>query len=115
MNRRAATVLTRLVCLLATSVVHSQVTTGTISATVTDSSAGVLPGVNLVIQNERTGSSRTVHSDAAGRYAAPSLSLGNYPITASMGGSENEVRTGVVQTVGRQAVVNLKLTVGAVT
>ena len=49
----------------------AQVTTGTISGTVSDASGAVLPGAKIVIQNEDTGISRTAQSDAAGRYSAP--------------------------------------------
>jgi len=94
---------------------RAQVTTGTISGTVTDSTGAVLPGTNIVIQNEDTGISRTVTTDSAGRYLAPSLTLGNYRVTATLQGFQSEVRTGIVLTVGREAVVDLKLTVGAVT
>jgi carboxypeptidase family protein/TonB-dependent receptor-like protein len=103
------------IVVLAGSFAHSQVTTGTISGTVTDSSGAVLPGVSVLIQNNDTGIARTVKTDAAGRYAAPSLSLGSYRISATAEGFQNEVRTGILLTVGREAVVDLRLTVGAVT
>ena len=53
----------------------SQVTNGTISGTVSDSTGAVLPGAEVVIVNEDTGISRTVLTDSAGRYSAPALSL----------------------------------------
>ena len=63
-----------------------QVTTGTISGTAKDSTGAVLPGVQIVLLNEDTGTSRTVQSDAAGGYLASSLGLGNYRVTATLGG-----------------------------
>ena len=93
----------------------SQVTTGTISGTVKDSTGAVLPGVQVVILNEDTGLSRTVSSDARGHYAAPQLSLGNYRVSASLEGFQTEVHSGIVLTVGREAVVDIPMTVGAVT
>jgi hypothetical protein len=95
--------------------VHAQTTTGTISGAVTDETGAVLPGANLVILNEETGISRTVTTDAAGRYLVPALSLGQYRVTASMQGFQTEVRSGIALTVGRQAVVEFRLAVGAVT
>src|SRR5947208_3463152 len=92
----------------------AQVTTGTISGTVSDASGAVLPGAKIVIQNEDTGISRTAQSDAAGRYSAPLLSLGKYRVVATVSGFQTEVRSGIVLTVGREAVVDLQLTVGAV-
>jgi hypothetical protein len=100
--------------LASVSPVFAQVTTGTISGSVTDTTGAVLPGVKIVILNEDTGVFRTVDTDAAGRYSAPSLSLGNYRITATLEGFQTEVRSGLVLTVGRAAIVDLKLSVGAV-
>lgn len=93
---------------------QAQVTTGAISGTVADSTAAVLPGAKVTILNEDTGATRTVQTDAAGRYSAPSLSLGNYKVSASMDGFQTEVRSGIVLTIGREAVVNFQLAVGAV-
>ena len=92
-----------------------QGTTGSIRGTVEDATAAVLPGTTVVILNEDTGASRTVQTDAAGRYSAPSLSLGRYRITATLGGFQTEIRSGIVLTVGRDALVNFELQVGAVT
>ena len=92
----------------------SQVTTGTISGTVTDSTGAVLPGASVVLLNEETGVSRTTQTDSAGRYSAPSLSLGHYRVTATSSGFQTEVRSGIELTLGRQAVVDLQLAVGAV-
>ena len=94
---------------------RAQVTTGTISGTVSDSSGAVLPGVKITILNEGTGAARNVVTDSAGRYSAPSLGLGSYRLTAGLEGFQTEVRSGIVLTVGREATVNLQLTVGAVT
>jgi len=93
---------------------YSQVTTGSISGTIKDSTGAVLPGVQVVILNEDTGLSRTVLSDETGRYSAPQLSLGNYRVTASLDGFQTEARRGLVLTLGREAVVDMQLTVGAV-
>ena len=93
----------------------AQVTTATVSGTVADSTGAVLPGATVVILNDDTGISRTVQTDAAGRYAAPSLSLGRYRVTASREGFQSEARSRIALTVGREAVVNFQLSVGAVT
>jgi carboxypeptidase family protein/TonB-dependent receptor-like protein len=101
--------------LLFVGIGSAQVTTGTISGTVKDSSGAVLPGAKVVLSNQETGVSRTVQTDSSGRYSASSLSLGNYRVTASLEGFQTEVRTGIVLTVAREAVVDLALSVGAVT
>ena len=93
----------------------AQVNTGTISGTVHDPSGAVLPGANVVIQNQDTGLSRTVTTNAAGRYSAPALGLGNYQVTVQVQGFQSQVHSGIMLTVGREAVVDFTLTVGAVT
>ncbi|MSO20878.1 MAG: hypothetical protein EXQ56_10540 [Acidobacteria bacterium] len=92
----------------------AQVTLGTISGTVKDSTGAVIPDVNLTIRNLETGITRSAISDSAGRYTASQLGLGNYEITATNAGFQSVVRSGVELTVGRQAVVDFALQVGAV-
>ncbi|MSO19238.1 MAG: hypothetical protein EXQ56_02055 [Acidobacteria bacterium] len=87
---------------------------GTISGTVRDESSAVLPGVEVVMRNVETGFTRTVATDAAGRYSAPQLPLGQYEVRASFTGFKTEVRSGLTLTVGREAVVELILKVGSV-
>ena len=102
------------VVFLFSAIALSQVTTGTISGTIKDSTGAVLPGVKIVLLNQETGISRTVQSDGAGRYFASSLSLGRFEVTATLEGFQTVVRSGIVLTVGREAVVDLAMTVGAV-
>ena len=104
-----------IVLLLSQAIGQAQSTNGTISGTVKDATGAVLPGTKVVLLNQETGISRTVQADAAGHYSAPSLSLGNYQVTGSLEGFQTEVRKGIVLTVGRQAIVNFELAVGAVT
>ncbi len=113
MKQQIGAVVVALLLLFA-SASYAQVTTGAISGTVTDSTGAVLPGAKVVILNEDTGISRTVETDASGRYSAPSLSVGRYRATATQSGFQTEVRSGVVLTVGRDAAVNFQLQVGAV-
>ena len=93
---------------------HAQITTGTVSGTVADISGAVLPGASVVLLHEETGITRTLTADGAGRYSAPSLAVGSYRVTAGMDGFQSEARTGIVLTIGREAVVNFSLPVGAV-
>src|SRR6266446_6036293 len=91
--------------------VLAQVTTGTISGTVKDSSGAVLPGAKIVILNEDTGVSRNIQYDSSGHYSASSLGLGNYRVTASQEGFQTQVRTGILLTVAREAVVDMALSI----
>ena len=92
-----------------------QVTTATISGVVQDSTGAVIPGVTVTARNRDTGITRTVTTGGQGRYQALNLSLGNYEVRAQVVGFQTGVRSGIKLTVGRQAIVNFELQVGAVT
>ena len=96
-------------------ILSAQVTTGTISGTVKDSTGAVMPEAKVVLLNEDTGNTRTAQADAAGHYSASALPLGRYRVTGSHEGFQTQVRSGIVLTVGREAVVDLALVVGSVT
>src|SRR5213594_2395934 len=98
-----------------TALAVAQVTTGTISGTVTDSTGAVVPGVNVNLKSVEKGISRAVKTDEGGRYRAPELALGSYEITAVAAGFETVVRSGITLTVGREAVVDFTLQVGTIT
>ena len=90
----------------------SQVNTGTISGVVEDSSGAVIAGATVTIRDVDTGITRTVTSDAGGRYIAPNLAIGNYEVRGQQSGFQTEIRSGITLTVGREEVVNLTLSVG---
>ena len=101
--------LVAILMLLPSGLAFSQVSTGTISGIVQDSSGAVLPGVQVTIVNEGTGISRTVETDANGHYTAQSLGLGSYRVTGTHEGFQTEIRSGIELTVGREAVVGYVL------
>src|SRR2546425_6725949 len=92
--------------------VSAQVTTGTISGVVQDTSGAVIPGVSVTVKNLDTGIARSVTTDERGRYTAPNLTLGNYAVEGQLTGFQTEIRSGITLTVGREAVVSLTLQVG---
>ncbi len=100
--------------LLTGSQALGQVTTATISGTVSDSTGAVIPGATVTVRNVETGISRTVTTSTEGRYAALQLGLGGYVVTAETAGFQTMVRAGITLTVGREAVVNMTMQVGAV-
>src|SRR5881296_1939681 len=97
-----------------TSLAGAQITTGTISGTVSDSTGAVVPGVNVTLKSVEKGISRTVSTDEGGRYRAPELALGSYDVTAGADGFQTVIRSGITLTVGREAVVDFTLQVGAI-
>src|SRR3990167_2294669 len=98
-------------CLLA----QAQSTTATISGTVTDATGAVIAGATVRASNQETGINRGTVTDSSGRYRLSQLSLGLFSVEATMSGFQTEVRSGIRLTLGREAVVDLSLNVGAVT
>lgn len=84
MNHRSS-----LLALAALSAVPALVlaqSTATLSGTVKDPTGAVLPGAQVVVHNLGTGVDRTLTSDNAGQYVAPSLAPGDYSIHATAAG-----------------------------
>ncbi len=102
------------VFLMCASLGMAQLDTGTISGTVTDSSGAAVPGAAVAIRNTATGISRSLVTNAAGRYEAAALPGGTYEVRASLSGFQTMIRSGVTLAVGRTAVIDLALQVGEV-
>jgi len=83
-----------------------------LSGQVADQSGGVVASAGVSVRNMETGAIRTAVTDEAGRYQVLSLSVGEYEVTASKPGFEEEIRRGVDLVVGQDAVVNFSLRVG---
>lgn len=92
--------------LVCASVALAQLTTGTISGTVSDPSGAAVPGATVTVKNVDTGISRTTTTGPTGRYEAPNLPVGHYEVTATASGFRTSVRSGIELTVGRNAVVD---------
>ena len=97
------------------SLLLAQITTGIISGTVTDETGAVLPGVTITVRNTETGITQTVVTDDSGRYSVSQLALGTHEVEADLTGFRPLVRSGITLTVGREAVVNMRLSVGEIT
>jgi hypothetical protein len=101
--------------IFSSGIAKAQETTATISGTVKDESGAVIPGASVQVNNVATGVSRTVQSDVQGRYTVPQLAPGMYEVASSSSGFQTFVRSGIELTVGRHAVVDMILQIGAVT
>src|SRR6266705_1776830 len=91
-----------------------QLTTGTITGTVTDQTGAAVPGTTVTLKNAETGVSRTVQTGETGKYEAFSLPAGSYEISASLAGFRTAVHTGISLAVGQNAVIDFALQVGQV-
>ena len=86
--------------------------TASILGTVSDPAGGVVPEVSITVTSTDTGISQQVTTDKNGRYAVHFLAPGPYSLSASVSGFKTETRSGIVLTVGQQAVIDLTLQVG---
>jgi carboxypeptidase family protein/TonB-dependent receptor-like protein len=100
--------------LLGIAPLMAQLTTGSISGTVTDQTGAAVPGATVTLKNTETGISRSAVSGPTGRYDASSLPLGTYEVSASLSGFQTVVHPGIELTVGKNAMVNFALQVGEV-
>jgi carboxypeptidase family protein len=88
--------------------------TASVSGRVEDATGGVVPGAMVTVASLETGGTRTATTGAAGTYRVLSLPVGSYEVRAQAAGFKAVLQTGISLVVGEEAVVNLKLEVGAV-
>ncbi len=93
---------------------HAQVVGATLSGTVRDATGAALSGATVTVKQLDTGASRTLTTGADGRYAAPSVPVGDYTVTAAHDGFAAQERTGITLVVAESLVVNFELTVDSV-
>ncbi|MGB7285173.1 MAG: carboxypeptidase-like regulatory domain-containing protein [Candidatus Acidiferrum sp.] len=85
-----------------------------IDGTVSDSSGGAIQGTTVQVKNLETGAVRNLVTDAAGRYDAAALPVGNYEVRAEKNGFRGQAKTGILLVVGERETANLILQVGDV-
>src|ERR1700676_157377 len=95
--------------------VFSQVNFGRILGSVTDQSGAVIAGASITVSNTQTGLSRTLTTDSAGGYVAPSLPPGTYSIRAGASGFKTAEHQNILLEVGADVRIDLALEVGAST
>lgn len=74
--------------------------TGRIEGVVKDAQGAVLPGATLTLRNQDTGVSRTLVTEADGRYAFPALSPGRYAIQVQLSGFATREVKDIVLSIG---------------
>lgn len=92
----------------------AQPTTAELAGVASDPSGSVIPNAPIILANPATGAKRQAITDAQGAYRFLRLSPGAYELTASPQGFRPERRTGIMLTVGQQAVLNLNFEVATV-
>ena len=89
----------------------AQAPTGAIAGTVYDASGALVPNASIRVKSAATAFERTLVSNQAGQYSAPSLAAGTYDIEVKAPGFHT-VETKAVVTTGTVATVDLHLQVG---
>ena len=87
---------------------EAQSATGSIDGLVVDQSRAVVPGVKITVLRPATGATRTLVTDANGRFRAPLLPVGQYELTATLSGFQT-IERDVTLTVGQSLSVHLEL------
>ena len=94
--------------------IFAQSNTGSITGFVRDVNGAVVANATVIVTNTGTNESRTVQTDADGRYEVPSLSTGVYNITASASGFQETTINDANLAVGEKARFDVNLSVGEV-
>lgn len=97
------------------SVALGQVSTGTITGTVTDSQQARLAGATLKLTNLDTNITSTVAANDAGEYTFPLLNSGRYRLTAEAQGFQTSQVNDLTVELGRTLRVDLAMKLGQVT
>jgi len=95
--------------------VCGQTVKGTILGTITDSSHGVIPGVQVALTETNTNSHRTETTNDSGFFAFANLDPGEYRIDVEHPGFRKTVRSAIALDANTTVRADLQLTPGAVT
>jgi hypothetical protein len=109
-----AAVLAGLLAFFLALTAEAQVVGGTLSGTITDSTGAAVRDAKVVVHNDETGNERRLVTGADGRYAAPSIPVGTYTVSAEAPGFTVQRRTAIPLTVGESSQIDLRLGVDAV-
>src|SRR5262245_30106305 len=92
--------------------VAAQTSNATLQGTITDASAGVLPGVGVRLQSPSTGLARDAVTNEAGVYVFNFLPAGRYDLTAELSGFKTVRQEAVRLEIGQSLELDLKMEVG---
>ncbi|HYI96674.1 MAG TPA: TonB-dependent receptor [Bryobacteraceae bacterium] len=93
----------------------AQLDTGVILGTVLDPSGAVIPNATVLVQNQGTGASSNMTTDASGNFIASALPVGVYRVSASAAGFKTRVNENLRVQVSDRLRVDLTLETGQIT
>jgi hypothetical protein len=105
--------LATILLLLLVTPVFAQSDRGTITGTVLDPTAAVVPGAKVIARNTATGRVSETTTTATGNYTLPSLPAGLYEVIVEMQGFRKVTRPNIQVQVAQTARVDFTLEVGA--
>src|ERR1700676_3395080 len=80
---------------------YGQLTTATVSGTVTDASGAAIPGAALRLENVSRGVARSAVSGADGRFSFDFIAVGTYRLAVSQSGFNGVIRSGLELSAGQ--------------
>ena len=92
----------------------AQTTNAVLSGVVNDAQGGVLPGVTVTVRNTETGFTRTVVTEADGRYRLAGLAPGRYDLRVELQGFGAVAVTDITLTTGGEVVRDVTMQVQGV-
>ncbi len=92
------------------SITQAQVTTGSISGSVTDETGGVLPGVTVTAVHVPSGTRYETVTRGEGTFTLPGMRVGGpYSVTAALSGFQTKVTTGLFVNLGAASDLKVSL------
>ncbi len=92
----------------------AQIVGGNIGGVIHDSTGAPVSGATVTVSQTDTGFTRTFVTSGDGRYAAPSVPVGPYSVSATHDGFQPQQQTGIVLSIGQSVQVNFTLSVSSV-
>src|SRR5688572_27686890 len=109
----------RIVCLAVTYLllvisIQAQSVEGRLEGTIRDSQGAVIPNATITVKDLARGTTRTAVSEREGRFSVPSLSPGNYQLTAEAVGFRRGLVQSLTLEVNQVVTVEVVLEVGQI-
>ena len=104
-------ILAALIALFLALTGEAQVVGGSINGTVTDTTGAIIQSATVFVRNSDTGNQRSLTTDSAGRFSAPSIPVGTYIVTATAAGFATYKRTGIGLAIGQSLDLPVSLSV----
>ncbi len=107
--------LKTLCCMVLTLAASAQSDRGTITGSVTDPAAAVVPGAKVMVKNIDNGAISDTTTTATGNFTIPSLTVGKYQLTVEATGFKRTVQENIQVDVDQTLRIDVALQIGAST